>query len=434
MTIGVASVRRSQRSVVSLERWAVPQRTPLGLLAAAIDADLHPSFFWQDEQRAIIGLGQLDVVEASGPNRFASLDLALKQRKEAEGPMAHGPWFGGFSFESEVQGHFAPFGAARFILPRFVWTLERGASAAVLEIRGSCSHPEVESIIGWAHNPAPNPAQIGGGVKVVSGDFGAWRSSMTKARATFASGRLEKVVLSRDIVVRRASGFCPARVLAGLSAHSVAEASFALFAESGDCFLGLTPERLVRVEDGRLSTEALAGSSSVDDPDGHRLLDSAKDRQEHRYVAEYMREKVGQLVDHIHMAEEPVVRRLGTIAHLCSPIEAQGTSIPSILKVAEVLHPSPAVGGVPLETALEVIREAEFRPRGWYAGGIGFIWAEASGLHTGDLRVALRSALLRGSEARVFVGAGVVPASTDEGEWSETRLKSARTVAALGGA
>lgn len=433
MDIGAVKSRTFNPSSIRSNTHQAPVRAPLGLLTTALQKGLEPSFFWQDETSAIIGLGVLNKVEASGNGRFQRIGEQLTWRCTQDPDLCTGPWFGGFSFEPTVGGGFSAFGAARFILPRFVWTLNKGAQTATLQLRGAYTRKEWESVLSWSQEMVSGPEPISGGAQVVEGDFLAWQASMARVRRAFEQGATKKVVLSRDVMVRLSADFSPAQVLAGLPARSPAEAAFAFFAENGSCFLGLTPERLVKVDDERLVSEALAGTSSADDPDGHRLLASMKDRQEHAYVVEYLRERIRRFAQLVDMPDVPQIRKLGTISHLWTPIEARGQNLPSILALAETLHPSPAVGGVPMEAALSVIREAELRSRGWYAGGIGWVNAESNGRHKGDLRVALRSALIHEREARVFVGAGVVPASTDEGEWAETRLKSARTVAALGG-
>ena len=91
----------------------------------------------------------------------------------------------------------------------------------------------------------------------------------------------------------------------------------------------------------------------------------------------------------------------------------------SILELVERLHPTPAVGGAPREAALEWIARREDLERGWYAGPVGFVDADGGG----DFCVALRSAVLRGDEARLFAGAGIVSGSIPDAELQETRLK-----------
>lgn len=415
----------------------VPVQPGLGLLQNALDQGLDPSFFWQDGERAVIGLGVAEAISGVGPDRLRALDAQLRARLREEPGLIGSRWFGGFGFEpGPAQGAFAAFGSARFVRPRVTWSWRPGESQAKLTAEPGVVHDEWARVLAWASAPVESPPPLeAGSAQVDHGDPEAWRRAMAEAYAAFANEAAHKVVLSRDLVVRRRGGYSAARVLAGLPARSEAEAAFAFFAENA-CFVGLTPERLLRVEPGRVRTEALAGTSSVqNDPDGQVLLHSRKDRDEHAYVVEHLRERLAAATRGVlQVPDVPLVRRLGEITHLCTPVEARPRRTPSLLELAGSLHPTPAVGGVPVDRAQAVIANAEGRPRGWYAGGVGWLELDAQGAHRGELRVALRSALLEGERARVFVGAGVVPASTVEGEWRETALKAVRTLAALGGA
>lgn len=408
----------------------MPASAALGLLASAIRRDLSPSFYWRDHRDTYIGLGEWDVVEAAGPHRLLDLNRQLTQRAVNESSLTGTRWFGGFSFEPEVHSPFHAFGAARFVCPRVLWHWHHDDDHARLQGAAGISEVELERARAWARETVVDPQPLSGGSRVDLGSRPHWDLAMARARRAFDHLEVRKVVLSRDVLVHRSHEYCPSQVLAGLPARSPAEASFAFFAD-GACFLGLTPERLVEVEPGRIRTEALAGSSSADDPDGLYLLHSPKDLDEQRYVVEHVRQALLPLVEDILVPERPSVRRLGTIAHLCTQIEAR-LNAPSPLTMANVLHPTPAVGGVPTAAACSVLAQAEGRPRGWYAGGIGWLEAGPDGPCRGDVRVALRSALVEGCRARVFVGAGIVPSSTADGEWAETTLKASRTLAALG--
>ena len=90
-----------------------------------------------------------------------------------------------------------------------------------------------------------------------------------------------------------------------------------------------------------------------------------------------------------------------------------------VLRVANVLHPSPAVGGTPSDPAVEWLREHEDFDRGWYAAPVG--WCDLDG--NGELRVALRSALVDESQVTLFSGAGIVADSVPEDELGETSVK-----------
>src|SRR5207247_1127223 len=90
-----------------------------------------------------------------------------------------------------------------------------------------------------------------------------------------------------------------------------------------------------------------------------------------------------------------------------------------LLDVLAALHPTPAVGGSPREAVVDRIRELEGFPRGLYAGALGWINARGGG----EFFVGIRSALIEGTTARVYAGAGIVAGSTPEKEFAETELK-----------
>jgi menaquinone-specific isochorismate synthase len=98
------------------------------------------------------------------------------------------------------------------------------------------------------------------------------------------------------------------------------------------------------------------------------------------------------------------------------------------LRLAERLHPTPAVGGVPTDDALRWIADHEPTERGWYAAPIG--WFDDAG--DGEFDVALRSGVLLGDEAFLFAGAGIVQHSDPASEYAETELKLASLSSALG--
>jgi len=86
--------------------------------------------------------------------------------------------------------------------------------------------------------------------------------------------------------------------------------------------------------------------------------------------------------------------------------------------VLEALHPTPAVGGHPKEEALAEIRTSEPFDRGWYAGPVGWISADAA-----EFAVGIRSGLVSGRTLRLFSGAGIVAGSVPEEEWAEIEQK-----------
>ncbi len=139
------------------------------------------------------------------------------------------------------------------------------------------------------------------------------------------------------------------------------------------CFMGATPERLVRLRDGMVSTMCLAGSiarGATEDEDrrlGAALLDSEKDRAEHAVVVRILREMLGELCDELAPIDTPVLLKVSNIQHLLTTMVGHVAGGRSILDLVARLHPTPASGGSPRATALRLIREREQLDRGWYA-------------------------------------------------------------------
>jgi salicylate biosynthesis isochorismate synthase/menaquinone-specific isochorismate synthase len=175
----------------------------------------------------------------------------------------------------------------------------------------------------------------------------------------------------------------------------------------------------------RAGTLALAGSTrrsadpAVDDHLGEQLLRSEKDREEQQIVT---RRIVRTLEPHsvwVTAADEPVLARIANIQHLATPIRAQLARPVGVVELAGLLHPTPAVGGEPLDAARPLIPALEGLERGWYAGPVG--WTDAN--EDGDFCVALRCALLTGEVARCYAGVGVVRDSDPAAELAETEVK-----------
>ena len=204
-------------------------------------------------------------------------------------------------------------------------------------------------------------------------------------------------------------------------------------ARHGTCCLGATPERLVRLAGRRVDTAAVAGSAArgrspeEDARLARALSESKKEQAEHAVVVRALRAALEDLCAELTLPEAPRLLRLDGIQHLETPLVATLRGSPHVLDLVARLHPTPAVGGSPREAALAWLAAREQLERGWYAGPLGYV--DASG--GGEFFVALRSALLRAGEARLFAGAGVVEGSTPEAELRETRLKLRALLAPL---
>src|SRR5262249_11690202 len=149
-------------------------------------------------------------------------------------------------------------------------------------------------------------------------------------------------------------------------------------ARGNRCFLGASPERLVRLRDSTVHATCLAGSiargatAAEDRQLGETLLARAKERAEPEFVG---RAVCGNLAEgcgkHVSTGELPLMK-LRNVQHLFTPISGRVARDRCILDLVERLHPTPAVGGYPREAALRMIREFEGLDRGWYAAPVGW--------------------------------------------------------------
>jgi isochorismate synthase EntC len=174
-----------------------------------------------------------------------------------------------------------------------------------------------------------------------------------------------------------------------------------------------------------VQADALAGSAPPDQ--ASTLPGSGKDLREHRWVVDHITRALSGIADHVRRPPEPRVRALANVVHLHTPIVARLSPGRGVADVAAARHPTPAVNGVPSAAALRFLAEHEALDRGLYAGVVGWV-----GEGRAELAVALRSALIRGRRARLFVGAGIVEGSSPETEWEETELKAHALLDALG--
>ncbi|MCA9601988.1 MAG: isochorismate synthase, partial [Myxococcales bacterium] len=236
------------------------------------------------------------------------------------------------------------------------------------------------------------------------------------------------VVLARREIVCAESPFDAVTVLRRLRRSYPECFTFAL-RHAGQTFLGGSPERLIAKRGLSVVTEALAGSISVTAENASdRLRASQKDLREHASVVRHVVERIESLATDLRFDAAPTVRALPNVLHLVTPIVATLDAPTHVLALVAALHPTPAVGGTPQRAAMEWIRAHEPVSRGWYAGPVG--WFDDQG--DGEFAVALRSGLLRGDEAWIFAGAGLVRGSDPDAEFDETALKLRPLLGALG--
>ena len=123
----------------------------------------------------------------------------------------------------------------------------------------------------------------------------------------------------------------------------------------------------------------------------------------------------------------PAVGPRTEAAHSNGKDQSQGPGLPTSLELAALLQPTPAVGGLPVDAAIQWQRQNEGFDRGCYAGPLG--WVDSAG--DGEWVLGLRSAHVSGNRAVMYAGNGIVVGSDPDAELGETQLKLQALLAAL---
>jgi menaquinone-specific isochorismate synthase len=415
-------------------------------------------YYWEHPEKnfALAAGGALEILKATGSNRFREIsdknkELRRKQISVSElnHSLAEPVMVGGYSFsDHNVHQMWKKFGAAHFVLPE--WTIIKSGDLHILTLTVECSNRKKDEIIenlneqlsefiryfksiqNFQFSPLDKKY---GNISFLNGrnSYNEWKNQVNRSREMILADVFKKIVIARQVDITTDKPVSVSRAMFHLRRQFPECFNFMIKIDGGPCFIGATPERLVSLKRNMMQTEGLAGSisrgesASEDMALGHSLMESKKDRSEHEFVVKDIRSNLQKhklRVDHPH---QPAIKKLSNVQHLYTPITAEVTEDITLHELAGMLHPTPAVGGYPKETAVPYISEIEDIDRGWYAGPVG--WCNASG--SGEFAVAIRSAWIDGKNVRLFAGCGIVENSDPDNEWAETEMKLSPILGAL---
>ncbi|MEJ7789240.1 MAG: isochorismate synthase [Thermoleophilaceae bacterium] len=395
---------------------------------------------------AVCGLGAATLIEATGPGRFretARRARAIGARVVADDPGSDpvappgtGPIFvGGFAFAADGGGtpEWSSFAPAQLLLPEISLVRQRGEARLTVSVLVSADDDPADLVartearlaaLGPKSMPLIDPDPVARPRVAGAAAPAHYEEAVRRAVELIEAGRIEKVVLAREVRVHTGSRIDPAPVFGAL--RSAFAECYCYCVGSGDGVLvGASPELLVRRDGARVQTVALAGTTrrsadpAVDAHLGEQLLQSPKNRAEQAIVSRRIERVLDPVSVWVAAIEEPVLVKVQNVQHLATPIRAQLADSVSAVELAGRLHPTPAVGGEPGEVAEPMIPALEGLDRGWYAGAVG--WTDLA--EDGEFCVALRCALLRDEVAHLYAGCGIVADSVPADELAETEVK-----------
>lgn len=212
--------------------------------------------------------------------------------------------------------------------------------------------------------------------------------------------------------------------------------NYLYFYDFGDYqIIGASPESLVSVKKGEVTTNPIAGTrprGATDEEDqalAHELLHDIKETAEHRMLVDLGRNDIGKIAQNgtVEVTKYMEVEYFRYVMHLTSVVKGQLLPHLTALDALKATLPAGTVSGAPKIRAMRRIYELEQEKRGVYAGAIGYLSA------TGDMdfAIAIRTMILKNQKAYVQAGAGIVYDSVPENEFYET-INKAKSMTRIG--
>lgn len=247
-----------------------------------------------------------------------------------------------------------------------------------------------------------------------------YMEQVKEIKSSISNGAFQKAVLSRIRVIE-GSYFPIVSKLFQTLCRKHPNAFVYFFKSDDECWMGASPEPLLRLRENRVSTVSLAGTRSF--AERHMNIDkwTVKEVLEQEYVTRYIHDVLHSFGIRDYRVSSPYVKKAGNLVHLRTDFNLDYKRINGKLwELVEELHPTPAVAGQPKDDAIRFIKELEPHDREYYTGFLGPVSRDREI----DLFVNLRCMKITPDYLSLFVGGGITLDSDPADEWDETRLKA----------
>jgi len=381
------------------------------------------SLAWVRGGDGVIGIGEFERFEvgaksssANNQDRFDQM-RAWWHAKLAKFIVSDDLHLSGTGPIAFISGSFDPAEKSVVVIPKIVIGQRNGKSW--LTWIGDIPKPEV---VEYPKPEAPlNLSWEGGALEPH-----IWEEIVAQAVARITTGELEKVVLARDLTAHSDLPFDARHIMLKL-----AEKYSSTWIFNIDGLVGATPELLLRLNKGLVTSRVLAGTIQRTGDDQRdlalagSLARSSKDLEEHKYAVQSVSESLMPFCSSTNIPESPFVLHLANVMHLATDVTgviSDSLTPADLFALAGSLHPSAAVCGTPRDIAKKVISDLEGMSRGRYAGPVG--WIDSRG--EGELGIALRCAQINPDnqkQIRLFAGCGIVAGSDPKKEFAESQAK-----------
>ena len=379
-----------------------------------IATHLPISASWIRGSDGFIAFGSYKTHRVSGKKRFAGAST----------------WWKNELSQLEIKNNVHGVGTGPILFASFAFAEDEPSVLTIPEI--VVAQKNGKSWITWIGNGQPELvtqiiAQVGLNLTWAQGALSheEWSASVNASVSQIKEGKLEKVVLARDLIAHSDKEINPAALIQSLETEYPSTWLFLV-----DNLIGATPELLVRLSKSLVTSRVLAGTirrTGDEERDfalAGSLAKSSKDLEEHEYAVRSVAEALEPFASSTNVPDAPFVLHLPNVMHLATDVTGvinDSASKVDIFKLIAALHPSAAVCGTPTDVARDLITELESMNRARYAGPVG--WIDAHG--DGEMGIALRCGQIADDRRsiRLFAGCGIVAGSSAEQELAESQAK-----------
>jgi anthranilate synthase component I len=260
-----------------------------------------------------------------------------------------------------------------------------------------------------------------------SSEFGEenFKSAVKKAQQYILEGDIMQVVLSQ----RMSQEFSAPPLSLYRALRSLNPSPYMFYYDMGDHHVvGASPEILVRLDDGMVTSRPIAGTrprGKTQEQDlalAVELLADPKERAEHVQLMDLGRNDVGRVaqIGTVKVTDNMLIERYSHVMHIVSNVEGKLKPGLDAIDVLKATFPAGTVSGAPKVRAMEIIDELEPSKRGIYAGAVGYLGFNGDM----DVAIAIRTGVIKDNMLYVQAGAGIVADSVPQSEWDETQNKA----------
>jgi isochorismate synthase len=281
---------------------------------------------------------------------------------------------------------------------------------------GAISRVQVRQVEALDGRPHPDWS---GEYPVVTGRE-TYLDQVQAVKDSISTGAFQKAVLSRIRMVEGAYTDLVPRLFQTIC-RKHPNAFVYLFRSDEHFWMGASPEPLLRLREGRISTVSLAGTRPY--AEKHMDIDrwTVKEVLEQEYVTRYIHDVLRAFGIRDYRVSSPYVKKAGNLVHLRTDFSFGVDKLDGkFWELVDAMHPTPAVAGQPKDDAISYIKNLEPHDRDYYTGFLGPV-SRDEGI---DLFVNLRCLKIHPDYLSLYVGGGITLDSDPSDEWDETRWKA----------